>query len=114
MPEVIDLEPFTKTKDGIAVRNLAFFDFGRAVREEVKLDEVDQQKEPCLIKIPERITYIANDFLDGLLGPSSDVFESPKAFFEHYQFENSELVTEDIKRTVNIFYYNKEKRRRAS
>lgn len=107
MKKVIDLEPFTKTEGGEIVKNLAFFDFGRAVRKKLNLDEVDRQNEPCLIKIPHYIDYISNDFLDGLFGPSSDVFESSSSFFEHYEFDSSELVIPDIQSTIAIFYRNK-------
>lgn len=109
MGNTLDLTPFTKTRGGKQVRNLAGFDYGRAIRDILKLDDVDLLKGPHFVKIPDVVDYIENGFLDGLFGPSSDVLETFDAFFAHYQFEMNDLARPDVKRTLEIIYYNKKR-----
>ena len=99
----IDLTRYT-VSGGRPVLNLAGFEYGRNVRKNLNLSQLDRGPGPHVVLVPPYVDYISTGFFDGLFGESVDVLDSPAAFRRHYRFEASDLVMGDIDNGIARLY----------
>ncbi len=85
---------------GNEVRVLIGHDRGRAVRELFDLDGLDTAQERVIIVVPESVRTLTPSFVQGLVADS--VYKlGESGFFEHYCFEGSSNIQNDIRAGVD-------------
>lgn len=71
------------------VSNLAGKDRGKAVRDQFRLDQLDESTEEVIIRVPGDLTAISDSFVLGMFAPSVTRLGGLDAFLRKYRFEGN-------------------------
>ena len=94
---MIDLERFTK---GGTVKNLSGKERGLSAREEFRLDDYDNGREPVVVRIPDNVYAISTSFFCGMFGKSYQTL-GKRRLREIYRFETSEVPWPQIEQGLD-------------
>ena len=101
-PVIID---FAEITDGGRVRNISGHGKGVAARKKFGVDEIDASDNSAIITVPDSIYAVSVSFTQGFFGETLKRLGSKKQFFDHYSFECTPLVLNQIIRGLAFQRY---------
>lgn len=91
MDKKIDISKF----DGKAHRVLSGADAGEDMRKRCELDRIDREEQQIVLEVPEDVISLNSSYFSGLFQKSLVLLGEQK-FREHYQFQCTGLIRENI------------------
>jgi hypothetical protein len=73
---------------------------GAQARQKLKIDQLDEERAPVQVLIPEDAYALNSSFFLGMFGPSIARFNSRERFFAHYRFDGPEHIVDALSLVV--------------